>query len=108
MVSPADVPASRDFNGLICPAPANALSERKRQFSELSSLRRFAFRVATLHALVAEEEVRADPVEVFRLRCHSRLRVADVLPVVDLIAWDSLRMGMGKRTRRRGDYLLIL
>src|SRR5215813_12845711 len=60
MVSPADVPASRDFNGLICPAPANALSERKRQFSELSSLRRFAFRVATLHALVAEEEVRAD------------------------------------------------
>jgi hypothetical protein len=75
MVSPADVPASRDFNGLICPAPANALSERKRQFSELSSLRRFAFQVATLHALVAEEEVRADPVEVFRLRCHSRAKL---------------------------------
>jgi hypothetical protein len=75
MVSPADVPASRDFNGLICPAPANALSARKRQFSELSSLRRFAFRVATLHALVAEEEVRADPVEVFRLRCHSRAKL---------------------------------
>jgi hypothetical protein len=75
LVSPVDVPASRDFNGLICPAPANALSERKRQFSELSSLRRFAVRVATLHALVAEEEVRADPVEVFRLRCHSRAKL---------------------------------
>ena len=69
------MPASRDFNGLICPAPANALSERKRQFSELSSLRRFAFRVATLHALVAEKEVRADPVEVFRLSCHSRAKL---------------------------------
>ena len=69
------MPASRDFNGLICPVPANALSERKRQFSELSSLRRFAFRVATLHALVAEKEVRADPVEVFRLSCHSRAKL---------------------------------
>jgi site-specific DNA-methyltransferase (adenine-specific) len=27
---------------------------------------------------------------------------------VDLIAWDSQRIGMGKRTRRCGDYLLIL
>lgn len=36
------------------------------------------------------------------------LHVADVLKPVDLIAWDSLRPGMGKRTRRRGDYLLIL
>jgi len=27
---------------------------------------------------------------------------------VDLIAWDSLRPGMGKRSRRRGDYLLAL
>jgi site-specific DNA-methyltransferase (adenine-specific) len=37
------------------------------------------------------------------------LRVADYeLNTVDLIAWDSLRMGMGKRSRRRGDYLLIL
>ena len=28
--------------------------------------------------------------------------------VVDLIAWDNLRPGMGKRSRRRGDYLLVL
>lgn len=35
------------------------------------------------------------------------LRVPDCKPV-DLIAWDSLRIGMGKRTRRRGDYLMIL
>jgi site-specific DNA-methyltransferase (adenine-specific) len=35
-------------------------------------------------------------------------RVADVLKCVDLIAWDSLRAGMGYRTRRRGDYLLVL
>jgi site-specific DNA-methyltransferase (adenine-specific) len=27
---------------------------------------------------------------------------------VDLIAWDCLRIGMGKRSRRRGDYLIIL
>jgi site-specific DNA-methyltransferase (adenine-specific) len=30
------------------------------------------------------------------------------LKAVDLIAWDSLRIGMGKRSRRRGDYLLVL
>jgi len=41
----------------------------------LSSPRRFAFRVAPLHAPVAEEEVRADPVEVLRLRCHSRAKL---------------------------------
>jgi site-specific DNA-methyltransferase (adenine-specific) len=35
-------------------------------------------------------------------------RIADVLPCVDLVAWDSLRAGMGYRTRRRGDYLLVL
>jgi site-specific DNA-methyltransferase (adenine-specific) len=36
------------------------------------------------------------------------LCVADCVKSVDLIAWDNLRLGMGKRTRRRGDYLLIL
>jgi len=35
------------------------------------------------------------------------LRIADLKPV-DLIAWDNLRPGMGKRTRRRGDYLIVL
>src|SRR5262249_52896886 len=35
-------------------------------------------------------------------------RVADCLQSVDLIAWDNLRMGMGYRTRRRGDNLLVL
>ena len=34
--------------------------------------------------------------------------VADVLPCVDLIAWDNGRFGMGYRSRRCGDYLLIL
>jgi site-specific DNA-methyltransferase (adenine-specific) len=46
--------------------------------------------------------------DTFNLCQAHHLRVDDVLPVVDLIAWDSLRIGMGKRTRRRGDYLLIL
>jgi site-specific DNA-methyltransferase (adenine-specific) len=32
----------------------------------------------------------------------------DVLAPVDLIAWDSLRPGQGYRSRRRGDYLLVL
>ena len=47
-------------------------------------------------------------VDTFRLceACH--LRLADVLKCVDLIAWDNLRPGMGKRSRRRGDYVLIL
>jgi site-specific DNA-methyltransferase (adenine-specific) len=30
------------------------------------------------------------------------------LKCVDLIAWDSLRLGNGYRSRRRGDYLLVL
>src|SRR5262245_38544914 len=35
-------------------------------------------------------------------------RVADCLKCVDLIAWDNQRPGMGKRSRRRGDYLAVL
>jgi site-specific DNA-methyltransferase (adenine-specific) len=35
-------------------------------------------------------------------------RVADCLKCVDLIAWDNQRPGMGYRTRRRGDYLMVL
>jgi site-specific DNA-methyltransferase (adenine-specific) len=35
------------------------------------------------------------------------LRIADAIQVVDLIAWDNLRLGMGKRSRRRGDYLVV-
>jgi site-specific DNA-methyltransferase (adenine-specific) len=46
--------------------------------------------------------------DTFHLCEGDHLRIADVIKCVDLIAWDSLRMGMGKRTRRRGDYLLIL
>jgi site-specific DNA-methyltransferase (adenine-specific) len=39
--------------------------------------------------------------------CHHQ-RIAGFVEAVDLIAWDSLRLGMGKRSRRRGDYLLVL
>jgi site-specific DNA-methyltransferase (adenine-specific) len=46
--------------------------------------------------------------DTFNLCEAHHLRVADVLKCVDLLAWDSLRIGMGKHTRRRGDYLLIL
>jgi site-specific DNA-methyltransferase (adenine-specific) len=47
-------------------------------------------------------------VDTFRLcEAHHR-RLAGVIKCVDLIAWDSLRPGMGKRSRRRGDYLLVL
>jgi|SRR6516164_5027921 site-specific DNA-methyltransferase (adenine-specific) len=42
-------------------------------------------------------------VEAHHLRISRELLVG-----VDLIAWDSLRIGMGKRSRRRGDYLLVL
>ena len=40
-------------------------------------------------------------------RAH-HLRIADVLPCVDLIAWDHGRIGNGYRSRRRGSYLLVL
>jgi site-specific DNA-methyltransferase (adenine-specific) len=45
--------------------------------------------------------------DTFHLCVADHLRIAE-LQCVDLIAWDSLRMGMGYRTRRRGDYLLVL
>jgi len=37
---------------------------------------------------------------------HNRLR--DVLPCVDMIAWDNLRISNGCRARRRGDYVVVL
>jgi site-specific DNA-methyltransferase (adenine-specific) len=47
-------------------------------------------------------------VDTFGLCEGHHLRITDVVNSVDLISWDSLRMGMGKRTRRRGDYLIVL
>lgn len=47
-------------------------------------------------------------VDTFGLCEAHHLRFVDVLKPVDLIAWESLRMGMGKRSRRRGDYLPVL
>jgi site-specific DNA-methyltransferase (adenine-specific) len=47
-------------------------------------------------------------VDTFNLCQAQHLQIADICPVTDLIAWDNLQMGMGYRTRRRGDYLLIL
>ena len=35
------------------------------------------------------------------------LGVAGALRLVDLIAWDNQRLGMGGRSRRRGDYLVV-
>jgi site-specific DNA-methyltransferase (adenine-specific) len=41
--------------------------------------------------------------------CQGRyLPLADTLPIVDLVAWNSQHFGMGYRTRRCGDYLQIL
>ncbi len=45
--------------------------------------------------------------DTFHLCEGDHLRIAE-LKCVDLIAWDSLRMGNGYRSRRRGDYLLVL
>jgi site-specific DNA-methyltransferase (adenine-specific) len=48
-------------------------------------------------------------VDTFGLCEGHHLRIPrETLTPVDLIAWDSLRIGMGKRSRRRGDYLLVL
>jgi len=41
--------------------------------------------------------------------CLVEVRIPhEYITPVDLIAWDSLRFGMGKRSRRRGDYLLVV
>jgi hypothetical protein len=50
----------------------------------------------------------ADETRAFGVCEAHHLRVTDVFKCVDLIAWDNLRMGMGYRTRRRGDYVLVL
>jgi site-specific DNA-methyltransferase (adenine-specific) len=48
-------------------------------------------------------------IDVFGLCTGQHLRIVDeTCQCVDLISWDSLRMGMGYRSRRRGDYLLVL
>jgi site-specific DNA-methyltransferase (adenine-specific) len=47
-------------------------------------------------------------IDVFGLCTGQHLRIiGETCQCVDLIAWDSLRVGMGYRSRRRGDYLLI-
>ena len=47
-------------------------------------------------------------IDVFGLCTGQHLRIVDeTCQCVDLIAWDSLRQGMGYRSRRRGDYLLV-
>ena len=46
--------------------------------------------------------------DTLRLCQAHHLHIGDVLSCVDLIAWDSGRSGMGYRSRRRGDYLLVL
>jgi site-specific DNA-methyltransferase (adenine-specific) len=47
-------------------------------------------------------------IDPFGLCTGQHLRIVDeTCQCVDLIAWDALRMGMGYRSRRRGDYLLI-
>src|SRR5262245_4270224 len=48
-------------------------------------------------------------IDTFGLCEGHHLRISrECIKPVDLIAWDSLRAGMGKRSRRRGDYLLVL
>ena len=44
----------------------------------------------------------------FQIGTGYQLRVADAaaLQVVEIIVWDSLKLGMGYRARRRGDFLI--
>jgi len=44
----------------------------------------------------------------FQLGSGAHLRLAGALQVVDIIAWDNLRISNGYRARRRGDYLVVL
>ena len=47
-------------------------------------------------------------VDTFGLCEGHHLRIDDCLKCVGLLAWDSLRLGMGYRLRQRGDYVLVL
>ena len=47
-------------------------------------------------------------VDTFGLCEAQHLQIADIIQCVDLIAWDNCRIGNGYRSRRRGDYLLVL
>jgi site-specific DNA-methyltransferase (adenine-specific) len=44
----------------------------------------------------------------YRLGTGDHLHVAEHLKLVDIISWDSQRMGMGYRSRYCGDFLLVL
>jgi site-specific DNA-methyltransferase (adenine-specific) len=44
----------------------------------------------------------------FQVGSGAHLRLAGALQVVDIIAWDNLRISNGYRARRRGDYLVAL
>ena len=46
--------------------------------------------------------------DTFRVGMGAHLRIADILPCVDVISWDNLRPGNGYRSRRRGGYLVVL
>jgi site-specific DNA-methyltransferase (adenine-specific) len=46
--------------------------------------------------------------ETYGLCQGHQLRIADVLQTVDLVTWHNLRIGNGYRSRRRGDYLVVL
>jgi site-specific DNA-methyltransferase (adenine-specific) len=46
--------------------------------------------------------------DTFNVCQAHHLRIADAIQVVDLIAWDNLRPGMGKRSRQRGDYVVLM
>jgi hypothetical protein len=46
--------------------------------------------------------------DTFRLCEAYHKEIVDVVKCADLIAWDNERIGNGYRSRRRGDYLLVL
>ena len=46
--------------------------------------------------------------DAYRLLEGYHLRIRSLLKPVCLVAWDNQRIGMGYRTRSRGDYLIVL
>jgi site-specific DNA-methyltransferase (adenine-specific) len=46
--------------------------------------------------------------DTFRLGEGYHLHIREYLQIVDLIAWDNMRPGNGKRSRRCGDYVIVL
>ena len=115
----AAVPAGRGWCGAMlrsaAPQRARQAAIRQRGRAPEGALRVAGDDGSIRRAMLSRDRAGSAPsgylflwADAFRVGSGDHLRVADVLSCVDLIAWNNGRFGMGYRTRRCGDYLVIL